>query len=1850
MKKKITALLLSLIMLLSLLPVSAMAIGGTEITVGSVQGVAGESVQVPVTIKNADPICVMGLEFTLSDGLTLTNIEQGPALSSDLTFTAAVNNRKVNVEEPKAGNFTCEDGIIMNLTVSISSAASGELSIEAKPIDGDTGNIANADLEDVTVTFVPGTITVKSSTADRTVKFMNGTEAAATETVTNGGTLSAIPSAPTASGNQRFLGWYAVSGSDYLLDNVDETITGTEASTETAIYTDTTYQAIWASNTMIAAGFTPKNGKTEISGVSQAANLQTLVTNCNGGTVKLLQNVELGSTYLTVASGETLTLDLNGKTLSGNGYIDPEFNGDYGVILNNGTLALISGAETRGKIALADGGQSWFGYAAVENKGLITRMEKIDVVVTTNSIKENCYGATAFNSSGSWEKPESVAVQKIDSCSFSATKASAFTQSYGPLGEFTNSTFTGGYAGEYDNFSTVVLTNETLTSLKNCTITNNQSGGEALYIGFDSTIGSIEGCTITGPNGIVIKGNGTSNKSVIENLSADITANNGYALTVEDSKAEIAITGGKYKGSAGLFNTQSNTTTITYPEGKTLLEGADGYWALSKGYNVYFRNWDGTLLQQVSCAANGTAAYTGETPIRGTDENYVYTFSRWNTQKDGNGTAYAGNEISDVTSDLTLYAQYTTVSARVVTLKYSSGSTGSSGEWLQDGNYASLKAAVDALNSNDGKYNNIVITLNENAVETSTVEVKKSVTLDLKGHNLTIDNDENGITVSGGATLTFKDSVGTGDFKHTATRAEKSAIFANDNGTVVNIESGTIEATKGNALKVDNAAFHVSGGTITGGNNGIYVATQNASPVCTVSGGKIICTGNGYALNMDVAAIAGSIQLSGGAFKNTVHVTELIHNQDKCAFQDSKSLSPSPNTEGFYEVREVGTYMLVLTADNKEQHYNAGETVTVTVSAYGPGSINSFGFTPSYDSDKLELKSVTSANDGNFTVNQETGTSGYTVNGEGITLGGTSDSATKLVTITFTAKGNINDNDTTTITLKDPEMTPSGSATSDKAVVEEKLTVNLHDIRVTLTAANGTINGEKNVTLYAKYNEAGLCSDAARKAPATVDVSANEGHRLNDKQGESLWLCGDTGYASFDAIKGMTFTESKTFALQTTKVWTVSFNTTGMTGGSLSTKNPITVDNGTKLSAAGLPTATANTGYSFTGWKVGTDSSTVDTNTYEVKADITLTPVFTAKSYDFTTTANQSAVTVTGGVEAGKATYGQDVTFTVTPNNGYVVESVGYQIGDQATALTTLSPDKNGVYTIEGSKITGKVTVEVVTKAFYAVTFTVDSANTYTLVNGNKTFYAKEGTAGLYTDQTFTTRANAPAVTAADGYRLANELKNESLWYAGKTSYTTASLFGENATATFNSAVTIYAKTVKQCTITFDAGDYGTLADTATLIVDAGTKLEAVTKPTVTPDAGYAFDKWSVADDTAINGDMTVTAMYKDGTYSISLPNSEIVSVSDKSGISDVNKVVHGTGVSFKLTVNHGYLVSSVSYKIGEGTATTVDKNADGTYTINIDGAAITGDVAVTVESQQTVDVAFDTDGNGSVAFAEKTVVKGSTLGADNVPTVTPNPGYQFEGWYKDSTKITNLANEKITSAVTYMAKFTHATYELALSAGLTLTDKNDQPITSATHDTDLTFTPTVDGKIVIGITAKIGETAVTVTKNADGSYTIAGHAIIGELTITAQTVDGSWSFIGKGAYKALSADTQIALLTTGQLASGNYLLDNQGMYWSSKYNAYVKIVGVNETVESLTAKLSVSTNAEALTLAYTGDINGDGKATPADGGMINDELHEVTRGYNVTEKMRLEMDFDGNGFVSTADIMSILRKYVGLD
>lgn len=1830
-----------------MLPVTALAADEFTATIGSATVEAGKTVDVTVNLSNNPGFT--SFEFDIkydTTKLKLTKILSGSVLKDEDgeaigSLTSNVDGNRVSYANT---TLVTSDGSLLKLRFEALSSASGNVEVSLQPnSESPSLNQYGFATETAVVTkHVPGTITVKADTSDRTVTFMNGTEAAATKTVANGGKLTEIPAAPAADDGQSFLGWYAVDGTNYVLSNVDDTITGTEASTDAVITADTTYHAIWASSTMIAAGYAAAaNGKTDIGVVSAINGLQNFVNNYTGGTVKLLKNVDLAKGYVVIQSGTTVTLDLNGKTLSANGVQNnaTDWKG-YGPIVNYGNLDLISSTALtdKGVVQLNEtAAVSWDVYGALTNHGTV-RMENVKLVSESTFADDEMHAFAC-----AYYGKEDATITTIQNCELHANRTAALYQYNGSIGKLSNSVFEGSatMGGKPAAVFLEGFGNQHYGTIENCTITLHCEDPDYSVAALDVKCGTLEGvtgCTITGPDGILLEDFGSDDciSPEIQTLNSTVEGTNGYAIrttpdlssygdTYKDRKPVINFTGGQYKGTKGAEKYEGSAA-ITYPAGQKLVAGEDGWYTLQTAYTVTFKNGD-TVLQTVTCGKNGTAAYTGSVPTKDADETYTYTFNgKW---KDESGNTYTDNQVTNVASDLTVTAQFDTASAKVVTLTVDGTST----------NYTGLKAAAAALNAS-GTYNSAEIKLYEDDTETEPVTVTKSVTLDLNGHNLTADTAENGITVSGGATLTFKDSVGTGGYKHTAGTAEKSAILANGSGTVVNIEGGTIEATNGNGLKVDDAAFQVSGGTITGGNNGIYVATQNASPVCTVSGGKIICSGNGYALNMD-QTVAQYIKLSGGAFRNTVNPTDLIRKFDgkiQCTFLGGTSLAPEADTEGFHAVRVVGNYTLRLTAD--KAHYNAGETVTVTVSAFGNDSINSFGFTPVFDSGKLKLGKVTAiVTGGTLQQNPANGKTGYVVNSNtGIALGADGAHATALAKITFTAQADVNA--ATVINLIGLEMTKPGQLKGDTVSLEAPLTVNLHDLRVTLTAEHGTINDGKKVTLYAKYNEASLYSDATRTAEATVEVRAANGYRLNNKQDENLWKCGTTEYADFNAIKGLKFTDSMTFNLQTTQVWTISFSMTGVTGGNLSTKDPITVDDGTTLSAANLPKPKPSTGYTFTSWTA--DGTVIDPDTYTVKGNVTLTPVFTAQSYDFTKTANQSTVTVTGGLTTdGKATYGQNITFTVTPNDKHIVKQVSYTVGDD-TAKTITPVD--GVYTIPGAEIVGKVALEITTVPYYTVTFEAGTGTELT----SKTVYTL-GT-GFYTDTTFAADkvTEAPTPAAQEGYRLADQ-SDEALWKdANGTGYTAETV----KTAVFSADTVLTAQSVKTYKVTFVSADLAKASITGSLTLDVGATITEI--PAVTYTAGYTFKEWRIGEttyasdealkDVAINSDTTVTLAAKDASYVATLTGGDAAEITAITGITD-GQAVHGMPITFKLTAKTGYKVTAVAYRINSGDPVTLTPAGD-VYTIP--GAAITGPVTLQLTSNETVTVTFAAGVNGSVGETIAFILdKGGNLTEEQLNTVTKtgDAGYTFKEWQIDGAAKTEaeILNTAFDADTTITAVFDHATYSVVAAAGT-----KGVP-TTATHGTNLIFTPTVEGKIVVGVTAKIGEIVVAVTKNADGSYTISGDAITGDLTITAQTVTGSWGFIDKDTYIALNTDEKIAVLATDKL-DGNYLLDGKGMYWSSKYKAYVKIVGKDETEQTLTAKLAFNASVAAQTLSYTGDINGDGKATPADGGMINDELHEVTRGYNVTEKMRLEMDFDGNGFVSTADIMSILRKYVGLD
>ena len=1836
--KKLMSVLLTLVMLLSLVPTTAYAVNHGKVTIESKNVNAGDSFDVEVSIAEHSGFANFQLAVEYDNSmLELTAINKGAVLAGSFTKNPSKGILIFAGEEDITG-----DGVLATLTFKAKESASGTTSVTLKPTSPAPAlkeyGFANVDDSPVPVTFIPGTITVKANTTERTVQFMNGDSVINSEAVANGGMLTSIPDAPVATDGQSFLGWYAVEGTNYVLSSVDDTITGTEASTDAVITADTTYHAIWASDAMIAAGYAAAaNGKTDIGVVSAINGLQNFVNSYTGGTVKLLKNVDLVKGYVMIQSGTTVTLDLNGKTLSANGVYDKATDGYYGPIVNYGNLDLISSTALtdKGVVQLNEtAAVSWDVYGALTNHGTV-RMENVKLVSESTFADDEMHAFAC-----AYYGKEDATITTIQNCELHANRTAALYQYNGSIGKLSNSVFEGSatMGGKPAAVFLEGFGDQHYGTIENCTITLHCDDPDSYrdIAALDvkcGTLESVTGCTITGPDGILLEDFG-SNECIspeIRTLNSTVEGTNGYAIRTtpdlssygDTYKAVINFTGGKYKGAKGAEKYEGSAA-ITYPAGQQLVAGEDGWYTLQAAYTVTFKNGD-TVLQTLTCGKNGTVVYTGSVPTRAADENYTYTFNgKW---ADGSGNTYTDNQVTNVASDLTVTAQFDTASAKVVTLTVDGTPT----------NYTGLKAAADALNAS-GDYKSAEIKLYEDDTETEPVTVTKSVTLDLNGHNLTADTAENGITVSGGATLTFKDSVGTGDFKHTATRAEKSAIFANGNGngTVVNIESGTIEATKGSALTVDGAAFHVSGGTISGGQNGICVKTQNSSPECTISNGKILCSGKGYALYMD-QSVAKYIKLSGGAFKNTFSNdgTYLIRYQDKCAFQDGKSLAPEADTEGFYAVRVVGNYTLRLTAD--QTHYNAGETVTVTVSAFGNGSINSFGFTPVFDSDKLKLGEVTVlVNGGSLDYDHSNGKTGYVVDsGTGIALGTDGAHATALARITFTAKADVNA--ATVINLTGLEMTKLSQQKGDTVSLEAPLTVNLHDLHVTLTAEHGTINNGASLTLYAKYGENDLYSDAARKTTATVRVSADEGYRLNDKAGENLWKCGAAEYADFDAIKGLTFTDSKAFDLQTTKVWTISFDTNGVEGGKLSTDAPIKVDDGTKLSAANLPTATADIGYAFTGWTAG--GTAIDPDEYTVNGNITLKPVFTVQSYAFTYTQNQSTVSVTAGVTDGKATYGRNVTFTVAPNAKHIVKQVSYTVGG-GTAKTITPVD--GKYTIPGAEIVGEVALEITTVPYYTVTFKAGTGTEFT----SKTVYTL-GT-GFYTDTTFAADkvTEAPTPTPQEGYRLADQT-GEVLWKDGSDAGYTAETV---KTAVFSADTVLTAQSVKTYKVTFKSADSAKASITGSLTLDEGATITEI--PAVTYTAGYTFKEWQIdgtayASDEAlkavtINSDTTVTLVAKDDSYTATLTGGDAAEITVITGITG-NQAVHGTDITFKLTAKDGYKVTAVAYQINGGDPVTLTPAA-GVYTIP--GDAITGPVTLQLTSNETVTVTFAAGKNGSVDGTTAFVLdKGGKLTAAqlNAVTKTGDAGYTFKEWQIGGVakEEAEILGTEFNANTTITAIFDHATYSVTATGISGVPDK-------ATHGTDLTFTPTVEGEIVVGVTAKIGKTVVAVTKNANGSYTISGDAITGNLTITAQTVTGSWGFIGKDTYIALSADKKIAVLATGKLDAGNYLLGDEGMYWSSKYNAYVKIVGKDESAETLTAKLAFNASVAAQTLSYTGDINGSNTVTPADGGMINDELHSVTREYQLTEKERLEMDVNGDKKVSTEDIMSILRKYVG--
>lgn len=936
----------------------------------------------------------------------------------------------------------------------------------------------------------------------------------------------------------------------------------------------------------------------------------------------------------------------------------------------------------------------------------------------------------------------------------------------------------------------------------------------------------------------------------------------------------------------------------------------------------------------------------------------------------------------------------------------------------------------------------------------------------------------------------------------------------------------------------------------------------------------------------------------------------------------------------FPAVGDEYDFTMSMTANGS--NFNVGETISadIYIAAASEKTINSYQFTLSYDTDKLTLGTVTNNVEigGSSVIKADNnGTYAYVIEGKnGLDI----TSQTKVATVTFTVKDGIGACDPTIIALKQcyvGEMGKTGDPTVGYDAATATVTLHKHVIKL-YGGSGGHVNDGANVTLYAKYNMAGLYSDATCTKPVTsVSVAAKEGYALASPQ----WSDGTISYDNFDAVKSAIFADSKSIYLQTVKLSKVTVNGGTVTGGTVAGGSFYVMPNSSisyeTLSEKGI-SVTVDPGYSLTGWKVGNQTLTANSSV-TVSGDVTVTPIFTAGSYNFTA---PNTVTVTGGVTDGRVTHDKNVTFTVQPGENKAISSVSWI--DQNGQSNPLTADANGVYKIPGDKILGNVSINVETVEYRTVTFQAGEGAELTTT----TLYTKYNIGGLYSAPTCKDNetANVPVPSAAQGYRLPADNAAEPMW----GSYTSASIME----AKIDSNITLTVNGIKQITVSFAAGANGALSGETTRTVDINTSFASIA-PTATPNPGYKFDGWTPVVD-KITEAATFTANFSKASFNVSASQSNLYSVGITTGegiTADPNggySVVYGTDVSFTVSGIGGAKVTGVQYKVGSGETKSLTADANGVYTIP--GNEIIDSVVISASVDNTGNITFNAGDHGTGTVV-KTFANGYVLTAEDIPTPTAEPGYKFTVWNVDPV------GKTVAGDAEYIAQYVDESYSVTIDG----TAKED-----ATHGRDYTIPAYSDGKVISRVAVTVGGNTVNTTLDENGNYVIAGADIIGTIAVETVSYNVTIKFVSREQYMAIKTGEKMAVLETVKLDDSHYQLSDDAIafYWSDKYSAYVRFVKDTMTEAQLAAQL-MKADVAAEEIVYDGDISLNGNVNVVDAGIINDTLNGNVDSAQITAMMRFKMDVFNAGAtdakvtlngqnvqVTTADIQAVVDAAVG--
>ncbi len=293
-------------------------------------------------------------------------------------------------------------------------------------------------------------------------------------------------------------------------------------------------------------------------------------------------------------------------------------------------------------------------------------------------------------------------------------------------------------------------------------------------------------------------------------------------------------------------------------------------------------------------------------------------------------------------------------------------------------------------------------------------------------------------------------------------------------------------------------------------------------------------------------------------------------------------------------------------------------------------------------------------------------------------------------------------------------------------------------------------------------------------------------------------------------------------------------------------------------------------------------------------------------------------------------------------------------------------------------------------------------------LNEDMTIYAKWKASTLNRNLTFVTNGGTeiPQVTAIEGSLIDLEVYNPvRAGYVFVGWYTEPEFINEVTSIVLNGHKTVYAKWLKNCTLTFDTNG-GTAIDSIVLPEGSSVKLSAYK----TIRDGYVLEGWYT--EPAFVNSVTEIILTDDATlyahWELSLPDQTLTF-----------NVVGGT-IIHPVTAPYGTTIDLTNYVTTRAGYTFAGWYSTSGFTEMVTDITLDSNKTVYAKWLWNYTLSFNTNGGSAIphaTFAAGTVV--------NLSVYTPmKSGYAFDGWYTNSALTNKVTSITINSNMAVYAKW----------------------------------------------------------------------------------------------------------------------------------------------------------------------------------------------------------------------------------